>query len=78
MQTSQNDLQLQIEQRIRTMRTLWGALVLSIGLYYVFTLFAEQPTINPNSALSLTLVAVGVLMIPCFRCDQKEILDSVR
>jgi hypothetical protein len=58
------------------MRTLWSALFLSIGVYYVFTLFAEQPTINPNSALSLTLVAVGVLMIPVSVAIKKRFLTQ--
>ena len=76
MQTSQNDLQLQIEQRIRTMRTVWSAMVLSIGVYYVFTLFAEQPAVNPNSALSRTLVAVGLLMIPVALAIKKRFLTQ--
>lgn len=59
---SPQDFQLQIEPRIRTIRTLWVAMLLSVGLYYVFTLFVGQPkNSDPNSALSLMLVGVGLL-----------------
>ena len=62
MQLSPQDLQLKIEPRIRTIRTLWVAMLLSVGSYYVFTLFVGQPkNSNPNSALTLTLVGVGLL-----------------
>jgi predicted MFS family arabinose efflux permease len=74
MQTSQNDLQSQIEQRIRTMRTLWIGLVLSIGAYYVLTLVAEQPEENPNTALSVTLLALGLLMVPLSFVIKNKIL----
>ena len=62
MQLSPQDLQLKIEPRIRTIRTLWIAMLLSIGIYYVFTLFTGQPkSSNPNSTLSLMLVGIGLL-----------------
>jgi hypothetical protein len=60
---NQKDPQGNIELRIRTMRTLWIAMFLSIGVYYVFTFFAgRSEDINPNSTLSLTLVG-GALLI---------------
>ncbi len=59
---NQTDSQIKIELRIRTIRTLWIAMVLSIGIYYAFTFFAGQPKdVNPNSVLSLILIAVGLL-----------------
>ena len=59
---SPQDLQLKIEPRIRTIRTLWIAMLLSVGSYYVFTLFIGQPkNSNPNRALSLMLVGLGLL-----------------
>ena len=58
---SQNDPQTNIELRIRTMRTLWIGLLLSLGVYYVFTLFAERKeSLEPNSSLSLTLICIGM------------------
>lgn len=50
-----------IEQRMRTLRTLWIALLASVGMYYGFTLFASRPeNLQPNSTLSLTLLGIGV------------------
>jgi magnesium-transporting ATPase (P-type) len=59
---SQNDPQANIELRIRTMRTLWIGMLLSIGAYYVFTLFqGRSPDNTPNPTLSLILLAVAVV-----------------
>ena len=77
MQASQNDMQSQIEQRMRTMRTLWVALIMSIGMYYVFTVFVGQAAnARPNSTVSLTLLAVGVLMIPVALVIKKKLLTQ--
>ena len=39
------------------MRTLWIALLMSIGFYYAFTFFAKRPeNVEPNSTLFLVLV----------------------
>ena len=52
----------QIELRIRTMRTLWIAMLLSVGAYYVFTFFAgRSEEITPNRTLSLILAGVALL-----------------
>jgi len=56
------------------MRTLWIGLVLSIGAYYVLTLVAEQPEENPNTALSVTLLALGLLMVPLSFLIKNKIL----
>ncbi len=49
---------------MRTLRTLWIALLLSVGMYYVFTLFAERsPDLKPNDTLSLALMGVGVTTV---------------
>jgi hypothetical protein len=46
------------------MRILWAAMFLSIGFYYLFTLFAGlPPTATPSSTLSLLFVVVGLFMI---------------
>jgi len=58
---NQTELQLKIDLRIRTLRTLWIALFLSIGIYFVFTLFLHRSEdIRPNPTLSLALAAIAV------------------
>ena len=43
------------------MRTVWIALLLSIAMYYVFTIFAGRPdNLSPNPTLFLGLLAVGL------------------
>ena len=50
-----------IEQRMRTVRTIWFAMTITIGLYYMVTLFAGRPEdIEPNDTLSLALLIAGV------------------
>jgi hypothetical protein len=62
--TDQNDPQTSIDLRIRTMRTLWIGLIGSLGMYYVFTLFAERKeSLEPNPSLSLTLICVGMVIV---------------
>jgi hypothetical protein len=74
---SPNDLQVKIEQRLRTMRTLWSGLLLSIAVYYVFTLMiTERAAENPNSALSLSLLAAGLFLIPASVVIKKKFLTQ--
>ena len=64
-QLNQNDSQAKIELRMRTMRTLWIALLFSIGGYYVLTFFVQRSreiSPNPNTTLSLALVCAGMLI----------------
>ena|SRR5262245_32290654 len=57
-----NDPQTNIELRLRTMRILWLAMVMSVGLYYVFTLFAWRSRgIQSNGMMSLMLFGIGLL-----------------
>jgi hypothetical protein len=50
-----------IEVRIRTMRTLWIALFLSVGMYFVWTAIADRPkNLAPNSTLFLVLLAIAL------------------
>ena len=61
---NQSDPQTSIEVRVRTLRTLWFALLLSIGMYYVFTLIAERRAdLAPNPNLSLALICAGMLIV---------------
>ena len=60
---NQNDPQQNIELRLRTMRTLWVAMFVSIALYYGLTFFVTPPeNTNPNSMLFLILVIVALSM----------------
>lgn len=60
---NQKDPQSNVELRIRTLRTLWIALVLTVVGYYVFTLFTGRlRDITPNPTMSLVLLAIGVLI----------------
>ena len=46
---------------MRTVRTLWLALLASVGLYYILTIVSGRPeNLEPNHTLSLTLLAAGV------------------
>ena len=59
---NQNSAPDDVELRLRTMRTLWLALLMTLVMYYVFTLFAGRPPNNaPNTTLFLVLVGAAVL-----------------
>lgn len=46
------------------MRTLWIAMLMSIGFYYAFTFFAKRPeNVEPNSTLFLVLVGIAVSIV---------------
>lgn len=49
-----------IELRIRTIRILWFALFISVGLYYGLTFFMPRSENAPNATLFLVLLAVSV------------------
>ncbi|HXM34753.1 MAG TPA: hypothetical protein VN920_06180 [Pyrinomonadaceae bacterium] len=79
MQSSnQNDLQAKTDARLRVIRTLWSALFLSIGIYYVLTLFTGHPNVVPNRTVSIALAAAGsffaIISIPI---KQKYLTQSV-
>lgn len=60
-QPGQSNQHEKIELRIRTMRTLWLALVLSVVMYFVFTIFVGRSEyLNLNNTLSLTLIVVAL------------------
>ena len=43
------------------MRTLWIAMVMSVGFYYAFTFFVKRPeTVDLNSTLFLVLAAIAL------------------
>jgi hypothetical protein len=61
---TQNNPPENIDLRMRTLRTLWFALVMSVGMYYVFTLFnGPGENARPNNTLSLAIVAIGITTV---------------
>ena len=62
---SPQDLQHQIEQRLRTIRVLWFGLFTSLVMFYVFSLVKEPSRdVEPNSTLTLIFTAVALMAIP--------------
>jgi hypothetical protein len=80
IQSSPKDSQVKIEQRIRTIRTLWTGMFLSVVIYYVLTLFIGKPkNSHPNNTLSLILLAVGLLAtLFSFLIKTRLLTESVR
>ena len=63
MQLNQGDTQSQIEARVRTVRILWFALFVSVGLYFLLTIFQKrQGGQDPNNLLFIVLVGVGLVI----------------
>jgi multisubunit Na+/H+ antiporter MnhG subunit len=59
---SQNSAPANLELPMRTLRTLWFAMLMSIVMYYLFTLFAGRPPDRPpNNILFLVLVGATVI-----------------
>jgi hypothetical protein len=57
---NQQELQQQIELRMRTLRTLWIAMLMSVGAYFVLTLFLHRSEdARPNGILSLILAVIS-------------------
>ena len=62
MQPTPQDTNQKIELQLRTMRVLWLALMISIGMYFVLTIFTGSPKDpHPNNVLSLTFVGIAML-----------------
>src|ERR1700730_9406966 len=76
--SNQNDLQRKVDTRLRIIRVLWSGLFLSIGLYFVLTLFTPKDDVSPNRTLSIALAAAGsffaIISIPI---KQKYLTQSV-
>lgn len=61
MTTQPSNQQETVELLIRKMRVLWSALVASVAMYYLLTLFAERAEdAQPNDVLFLVLVAIAI------------------
>jgi magnesium-transporting ATPase (P-type) len=58
---NQNDPQTNIEARMTTMRVIWIALILTVGIYFMITLFVgRSPNLEPNPTLSLALAVAAI------------------
>lgn len=54
-------MQENVEVKIRTMRMIWFAMLMSIGFYYAFTFFvARREEVEPNRTLFFVLVGIGL------------------
>ena len=62
--TGQGPSSLNLDQRMRTVQTIWIALIASVSLYYLFTLIVQRPrNLQPNETLSLALLGAAVTSI---------------
>jgi hypothetical protein len=51
-----------IEARVRSMRALWLALLISIGLYYIIVVLnGRSEATNPSNTLSVVLIVIGLM-----------------
>ena len=68
-----------IEPRLRTLRVLWFALLLSVVMYFIFTLFAMERAEPPgNRSVSFIFMAIAVIsVILSFVLKQKLLQRSV-
>ena len=72
-----DSLQAKIEQRLRTMRMLWGALLMTIVAYYALTIFVgRQQDAEQNSTMSLAFVVIALASIPLSILIKKRILTQ--
>ena len=55
-------MQQDVEVRMRTMRMIWMAMLMSIGFYYAFTFFVARPeNVEPNRTLFFVLAGIALL-----------------
>ena len=56
-----------LDKRYQTLVVLWFALLMSVAMYFLFSLIApainDEPGNKPNSILVITLMAVGFLLV---------------
>ncbi|MGH9882718.1 MAG: hypothetical protein ACRD6N_14880 [Pyrinomonadaceae bacterium] len=48
---------------MRTMRTLWFALLVSVGLYFLLTVLTDRSESAPNDMLTIVLSAAGTFIV---------------
>jgi hypothetical protein len=75
MMQSPDSLQVKIEQRLRLMRMIWGALLMTIVAYFALSIFVSQPQdVEPNSAMSLAFIAIALSTLAISIPIKKKIL----
>src|SRR5258706_11356315 len=60
---NQQDSEARVAGRLRRLRIIWFALLVTIGMYYFITRFTGQPESNPIRTLSLALAAAGAFFV---------------
>jgi NADH:ubiquinone oxidoreductase subunit 2 (subunit N) len=73
-------MRVDLDTRYRTLLTLWFALLLSIGSFFVFTLFAvnetgSEPGRAPNTVLVVALTAVGTFLVVVSFAVKRKLLE---
>jgi hypothetical protein len=69
--------QLNIEQRMRTVRILWFGLLASVAMYYLFTILAGRPeNLARNDMLSLALLIGGVSTVLVSFLIKKKLVNQ--
>src|SRR4030095_15670627 len=58
-QTNETDVDLQY----RTQLTLWGALLMSVVIYFFITFFITRPAASENSIVTIILGALSLLLV---------------
>lgn len=67
-----------LDDRYRTLLTLWSALTISIGMFFLLTLMAPVENAVENKALSYALLAIGaVVVIASYFVKQRFLARSV-
>lgn len=60
----QNELERRVAGRLQTFRIFWFALMMSVVMYFIFTLVTGRPqNAQPNAILSLVLLAGGMVFV---------------
>jgi hypothetical protein len=69
--------QLNIEQRMRTVRILWFGLLASVAMYYLFTILAGRPeNLARNDTFSLALLIGGVSTVLVSFLIKKKLVNQ--
>jgi predicted MFS family arabinose efflux permease len=72
-------MEIDIEGRLRTMRILWFALLMSIGSFFLFSQLApateHEPGNEPSSLLIVALLIVGILVVVMSFVVKRKVLQ---